>query len=88
MIAAEVPQFYGFELFEHYQQDGHLLVITSDASALRLKPGDFIVKRMWSTAVVPYIHNHAHPPPESPFGDDFECCASGRCEVCSPGYKW
>lgn len=28
------------------------------------------------------------PPPESPFGNDFECCASGRCEVCSPGYVW
>ena len=27
-----------------------------------------------------------HTPPESPFGNDFECCASGRCEVCSPGY--
>lgn len=19
---------------------------------------------------------------------DFECCASGRCEVCTPGYVW
>jgi hypothetical protein len=23
-----------------------------------------------------------------PFGNDFECCASGRCEVCTPGYDW
>ena len=29
-----------------------------------------------------------HAPPESLFGNDFECCASGRCEVCSPGFKW
>ena len=25
----------------------------------------------------------APPPPEL-----VECCASGRCEVCSPGYQW
>lgn len=24
------------------------------------------------------------PPPPEPV----ECCASGRCEVCSPGYRW
>lgn len=54
-----VAQFYGLELFEHYEQGGSLLVATSDATALRLEPGDFIVKRIWSTAVVPYIYNRA-----------------------------
>lgn len=56
---APVPQFYGIELFEHYEPSGSLLVVTSDQSDIRLEPGDFIVKRMWSTAVVPYIHNRA-----------------------------
>lgn len=54
-----VAQFYGLELFEHYEEGGSLLVVTSDASVLRLEPGDFIVKRLWSTAVVPYIYNRA-----------------------------
>ena len=27
-------------------------------------------------------------PPLRPPPGDFECCASGRCEVCSPGYVW
>ena len=26
--------------------------------------------------------------PEPPPSGDFECCASGRCEVCTPGYVW
>lgn len=67
---AEVPQFYGHEMFEHYQQDGYLIVVTSDATAIRLEPGDFIVKRVWSTAVVPYVYNRAGttviPPAETP----------------------
>jgi hypothetical protein len=29
----------------------------------------------------------ASAPPTPPL-PDFECCASGRCEVCSPGYVW
>ena len=56
---AGVDQFYGLDLFEHYEEGGSLLVVTSDASALRLELGDFIVKRPWSTAVVPYIYNQA-----------------------------
>lgn len=51
------PQFFGLELFEHYQEDGHLLIVTSDYSAIQLEPGDFIVKRMWSTAVAPHVYN-------------------------------
>lgn len=54
-----VAQFFGLELFEHYEEGGALLVATSDASALRLEPGDFIVKRLWSTAVMPHIYNRA-----------------------------
>ena len=56
-----VAQFFGLDLFEHYQEDGYLLVVTSDATALRLEPGDFIVRRMWSTAVAPCVYNRARP---------------------------
>lgn len=27
-------------------------------------------------------------PPPIGVSPHFECCASGRCEVCSPGYRW
>lgn len=54
-----VFQFYGLDLFEHYEPGGMLLVATSDASTIRLEPGDFIVKRLWSTAVMPYVYNEA-----------------------------
>lgn len=57
--APSVAQFYGFSLFEHYEKDGSILLVTSDASAIRLEPGDFLVKRMWSTGVVPYVYNFA-----------------------------
>jgi hypothetical protein len=57
-----VAQFFGFDLFEHYEKDGSLLVVTSDATAIRLEPGDFIVRRLWSTAVMPYIYNSASAP--------------------------
>lgn len=50
-----VAQFFGLELFEHYEPGGSLLVVTSDASTLDLEPGDFVVKRVWSTGVMPYI---------------------------------
>lgn len=56
---AGVAQFFGHFLYEHYQEDGFLLCVTSDASALHLEPGDFIVKREWSTGAVPYIHRRA-----------------------------
>lgn len=62
--AAEVPQFYGFDLFEHYEAGGHLLLVTSDANAIRLEPGDFVVKRLWSTATMPYVHNRAAVTPD------------------------
>jgi len=32
--------------------------------------------------------NQVDPRPEKPPLEDAECCASGRCEVCSPGYVW
>lgn len=38
----------------------------------------------WSTPWKP-VRPCEHPPP--PPGD-FECCASGRCEVCAPGFTW
>lgn len=57
--AEKAPTYYGLELFEHYDKNGYLMVATSDMSSVRLEPGDFIVKRLWSTAVVPYIFKQA-----------------------------
>ncbi len=62
MRRADVSQFYGLDLFEHYEEGGSLLVVTSDASTLEIEPDDFIVKRLWSTAVVPYVYNEAAKP--------------------------
>lgn len=50
-----VAHYFGMELVEHYQADGFLLTIVSDATALEMQPGDFTVKRTWSTAVMPYV---------------------------------
>lgn len=44
------PELQGLVLFEQYEADGSLLVVTSDATALRLKSGDFIVRRPWATS--------------------------------------
>lgn len=30
----------------------------------------------------------AEQPPPPPDAGQAECCASGRCEVCTPGYNW
>ncbi|HKN44283.1 MAG TPA: hypothetical protein VJW23_10185 [Propionibacteriaceae bacterium] len=55
-IALGVSNFFGGDVFEHYQGDGYFIVATTDESALELEPGDFVVKRKWSTSVVPYVH--------------------------------
>lgn len=55
----QAPQVQGLDLFEQYEASGELLVVTSDASALRLEPGDFIVKRVWATAADPVEINRA-----------------------------
>ena len=47
---AVAPDVQGLALFEQYEADGSLLLVTSDATDLRLEPGDFIVKRPWATA--------------------------------------
>lgn len=47
---AVAPDVQGLVLFEQYEADGSLLLVTSDATTLRLEPGDFIVKRPWATA--------------------------------------
>ena len=52
-------RYYGHDLFEHYGAEGYLLVVTSDASSIKLEPGDFVVKRSWSTAQMPYVYNEA-----------------------------
>lgn len=48
--ALSAPSIQGLDLFEQYEADGSLLVVTSDRSALRLEPGDVIVRRAWATA--------------------------------------
>lgn len=58
----KAPRLQGLDLFEHYEHTGSLLVVTSDASTLRLEPGDFIVRRAWATAAEPHEHNRARAP--------------------------
>ncbi len=55
----DAPAIQGITLFEHYEANGSLLLVTSDASALRLEPGDFIVRRPWATAANPEPVNRA-----------------------------
>lgn len=50
-----VGQYLGQQMFEHYSEDGFLLVVTSDRSSLDVEPGDFLVTRSWRTDVVPYV---------------------------------
>lgn len=57
----EVPAIQGLDLFEQYEHDGSLLVVTSDASSLRLEPGDYIVRRPWATAAPAVEVNRAAP---------------------------
>ena len=52
---SDTPDVQGLELFEQYEEDGSLLVVTSDRTALRLEPGDYIVRRPWATAA-PAVH--------------------------------
>lgn len=47
---SDAPRMQGLDLFEHYEASGALLVVTSDKRALRLEPGDFIVRRPWATS--------------------------------------
>ena len=54
-------------------------------SEIPLTPGIvYLCKRHYYDPILePDTVNGERPPPE-----DAECCASGRCEVCSPGYVW
>ena len=50
----------GFELFEHWENDGRdLLLVTSDPSSIELKPGDVIVRRTWSAVGRETVYNSA-----------------------------
>ncbi len=55
----DAPQVQGLTLFEYYEADGSLLLVTSDSSALRLEPGDFTLRRPWATAATPEPVNRA-----------------------------
>lgn len=60
---ASVPVVQGLVLFEQYEANGSLLVVTSDPSDLRLEPGDFVVRREWATAVPPFLHRQKEATP-------------------------
>lgn len=53
------PDMQAMVLFEHYEESGHLLVVTSNPVGLRLSPGDFIVRRKWGTFDAPTVWNSA-----------------------------
>jgi hypothetical protein len=57
---------HGFELFEHWENDGqYLLLVTSDLTQIgNLKPGDDIVRRTWGAAGHPAVVNHAKRVPD------------------------
>jgi hypothetical protein len=49
-----------------------------DEALARLTDSEARVERLWAQL------NEATNVPDAPA----ECCASGRCEVCCPGYVW
>lgn len=51
-------------LYEQYEADGNLLLVTSDVTLLDLAPSDSLVRRMWSTG------NEPEPLPASPEGGE------------------
>ena len=51
------PDMQAMYLFEHYEESGHLLVVTSNPVGLRPSQGDFIVRRKWGTFDAPTICN-------------------------------
>ena len=53
------PEMQMLELFEVYEADGSLLMVTSAASHIRLEPGDVVYRRVWSTCAEPVEYNRA-----------------------------
>ncbi|KQP63040.1 hypothetical protein [Nocardioides sp. Leaf285] len=47
---AAAPDVQGLDLFEVYEEDGSLLLVTSDISQHTPAPGDRIYRRLWATA--------------------------------------
>lgn len=84
------PLVQGLELFEHYEADGTLLVVTSDPSSLTLEPGDSVVRRTWATAATPTDVTRAAV--ASPRSATRCICArpgsggSIQCVTCHPGF--
>lgn len=65
------PRVQGLDLFEHYEANGNLLVVTSDWSTSSVEPGDTIYRRPWATAAPAQMHARAEPPVTLP-ADDIE----------------
>lgn len=57
------PDGAGMLLYEHWEQPAagqtYLLAVSSTATGMVLKPGDFILERRWGPASVPTIYNRA-----------------------------
>lgn len=99
--AAPVDTYADMPLYEHYNVNGYLLLITSDPAAIELEPGDFVVKRDWRTNVVPYVHHEYLASDDDtdedtdelaePFAVGFLSttahlpCQSIQCAICFPG---
>jgi hypothetical protein len=47
------PTLQGIDLFEVYEADGSLLLVTSALDRATLEPGDRVYRRAWATAAVP-----------------------------------
>lgn len=45
-----VPTPQGLVLFEVYEANGALLLVTSDATLIEVEAGDYVVRRPWATA--------------------------------------
>ena len=52
-MTAETPGMQALDVFEVYERDGALLVVTSDLSGVQLRRGDRVVRRRWSTCALP-----------------------------------
>lgn len=51
------PRLQSLVLFEVYEGSGDLLLVTSDATDIRLQPGDVVYRREWMTCSTPHEHN-------------------------------
>ena len=63
-MTPDIPRVQGLSLFEVYEHSGALLLVTSDASGIKLEPGDVIIRRPWATSAYPAQWKAAAPTPK------------------------